>query len=284
MKILLLWILAPVLGAALAAAAFCLLTFVLTRLGEKRVGAGPGRLMAAAILRELPVQFLFFVFMLGKMAFGPKRERPGEGANPVILLPGYLETGLAFAAIRSELERQGLTCVVFSQPCFRDLQDQCDRLERFAHDLLLRPDAQRLHLVGHSMGGLLARQLALRLGPHKVGRVVSIACPHRGTRWAWAGVGRNSRQMAPRSNYLRELEIRPPAKGLLNIRTAHDNLISPRLNAAMGPADVVIESGWGHNGVLFAEETIESVLLHLNSTPSGQPAPLLQQTDRSIKL
>lgn len=62
-----------------------------------------------------------------------------------------------------------------------------------------------LLLVGHSMGGLVARAYLRRYGELRVARLITLGTPHRGSLLAHLGIGRNARQMEPGSVWLREL-------------------------------------------------------------------------------
>ena len=56
------------------------------------------------------------------------------------------------------------------------------------------------------MGGLVSRYYVQRLGGmNRVGRLITISTPHRGTYWALANGNVGSRQMRPGSEFLREL-------------------------------------------------------------------------------
>jgi len=61
-------------------------------------------------------------------------------------------------------------------------------------------------LVGFSMGGLVSRYYVQRLGGvERVGRLITISAPHRGTCWAYTGGNKGWRQMRPGSEFLVEL-------------------------------------------------------------------------------
>jgi triacylglycerol lipase len=61
-------------------------------------------------------------------------------------------------------------------------------------------------LVGFSMGGLVCRYYVQRLGGvERVGRLITISSPHRGTYWAHMTRSVGSLQMRPGSQFLREL-------------------------------------------------------------------------------
>ncbi len=63
------------------------------------------------------------------------------------------------------------------------LPDIVDALEPRIRDFADRTDGP-LHLVGHSLGGLLIRALLSRYRPATLGRVVMMGTPHGGSEWA----------------------------------------------------------------------------------------------------
>jgi len=58
------------------------------------------------------------------------------------------------------------------------------------------PSEGRLHFIGHSLGGILSKKLAKRMGPARRGRVVQIGAPNFGSELA-ARAGVLSKVMGP---------------------------------------------------------------------------------------
>ena len=84
------------------------------------------------------------------------------------------------------------------------LDDLAGQLRAFVEQHL-SPEEQ-FDLVGFSMGGLVSRYYVQRLGGmERVGRLITISAPHRGTYWAYAVGNKGSRQMRPGSAFLEEL-------------------------------------------------------------------------------
>ena len=77
------------------------------------------------------------------------------------------------------LRRHGFAVHAFSYPSARaDLTANAARLARFLDAL----DAATVHLVGHSLGGILIRALFHFHPNRKPGRIVTLATPHGGSR------------------------------------------------------------------------------------------------------
>jgi pimeloyl-ACP methyl ester carboxylesterase len=83
--------------------------------------------------------------------------------------------------LERRLRRQGFAVHIFSYPSVRaDLSANAIRLARFLETL----DADTVHLVGHSLGGILIRALFQDYPRQKPGRIVTLGAPHGGSRVA----------------------------------------------------------------------------------------------------
>src|SRR5690242_19572201 len=89
--------------------------------------------------------------------------------------------GLAFALVRRRLARCGYTVAAFSCHTVRGtLADNAGALARF----LARFDAPKIHLVGHSLGGLVVLRLLACHADARLGRVVLMGAPYGGSHCA----------------------------------------------------------------------------------------------------
>ena len=87
-------------------------------------------------------------------------------------------TGLEMALLRRRLRSCGFNPVLFSYPTVRcSLADNARRLQRFVSRL----DADTIHFVAHSLGGLLLRQFFHDFPDQRPGRVVTLGTPHSGS-------------------------------------------------------------------------------------------------------
>lgn len=107
----------------------------------------------------------------------------------VVLVHGLGPGRLPMWPLARRLARAEYNALNWHYPCLRQTIDLHGRR---LHELLESLDAERaterLHLVTYSMGSIVAR-VALGLGrPSKLGRIVMLAPPNRGSRWAsWFG-------------------------------------------------------------------------------------------------
>ncbi len=128
-------------------------------------------------------------------------------SRPVILVHGFKDTGRKMQRLARYLQQNGRVAhAVTLRPSFG--QAGIDELAKQLATLIENETApgQPVDLVGFSMGGLVCRYLVQRLGwDDRVGSLVTIASPHRGTYTAYLLARPACRQMRPGSRFLRDL-------------------------------------------------------------------------------
>lgn len=131
-----------------------------------------------------------------------------------------------------------------------------------ATDLADDPTAP-VHLVAHSMGGLIARAYLRRYGWDRIGAVVTLGTPHGGTPQAWFGAGLAARQMRPRSAWLRRLageEPLPPPRQMVTVISRQDNITAAASRQTVPLARQIRLGGLGHMSYVFEPRIIDLVL------------------------
>nr|WP_203685728.1 alpha/beta fold hydrolase [Streptomyces sp. SID14515] len=144
-------------------------------------------------------------------------------APPVLLLHGFIDNRSVFVLLRRALIRNGqghghrhrhrhLESLNYS-PLTRDIRTAAGLLGRHVEEICARTGHHRVDIVGHSLGGLIARYYVQRLGgDRRVRTLVTLGTPHGGTAVApGAGVHPIVRQMRGSSSVIEEL--RAPAPG-----------------------------------------------------------------------
>ncbi len=159
---------------------------------------------------------------------GPQRgsEEPGgqvpsilpiEGRDhpPVVLLHGFVDNRSAFALLRRSLLRHGWTRVqaLNYSPLTGDIRSAAAQLGPHIEQVCAESGYSQVDIVGHSLGGLVARYYVQRLGGDaRIRTLVTLGTPHSGTRAVPALAPHPlARQMRPGSSVLEELAR--PAKG-----------------------------------------------------------------------
>ncbi len=96
----------------------------------------------------------------------------------VVLVHGLWTHGMVMAWMARRIERNGYTVHCYSYPSVRlNLDENASRLAAFCQSLGARP----LHLVGHSLGGLLIARMLDEAHQLDVGRVVFMGSPFAGS-------------------------------------------------------------------------------------------------------
>lgn len=103
---------------------------------------------------------------------------PRGHGEPVLVIPGFLSNDIIMVEMHRWLFRIGY------QPHFSDLTTNTDCPNETAKSLISRlrgihdRSGQKVRVVGHSLGGMLARSLAQQV-PEQVDRVVTLGSPFR---------------------------------------------------------------------------------------------------------
>ncbi|MGW1974737.1 esterase/lipase family protein [Streptomyces sp. NPDC001889] len=143
---------------------------------------------------------------------------PSAGAAdhpPVVMLHGFVDNRSVFVLLRRSLARHGwrdLECLNYS-PLTCDVRTAAELLGRHIAQVCARTGRNEVDIVGHSLGGLIARYYIQCLGGDlRVRTLVTLGTPHSGTTAApLASAHPVVRQMRPGSALIEEL--RGPAPG-----------------------------------------------------------------------
>jgi triacylglycerol lipase len=214
-------------------------------------------------------------YPLGLLPPLPLRHEPGGPPlprRPVILVHGWVHNRSAFLLMQRVLRRAGLGPVhPFEYPTVTgDLNQVARHLVPVVENVLDQSRADSCVLVGHSMGGLVARQYVQELGGDRVvDTVVTMGTPHRGTYTAWCGVGRAAEQCRPGSDYLAQLErtSRPGLARWISYYSDLDFMITPAVSAklltpALDATNVRIRD-IGHLSLLLSRSVLADLLTRL---------------------
>jgi pimeloyl-ACP methyl ester carboxylesterase len=199
--------------------------------------------------------------------FAPTRYwRPRERPD-VVLLQGFGTGPLTVHPLAKALTRRGLACCVprlGGLLGYLQTEPVATAGRRLAEYLRALGPGRRPWLIGHSVGGIIARDAVQRAGAAGcVAGVVTVGAPHQGTPAAVLGwmlglglVSRSPRQMAPGARTLRRLNGMPWPDGmpLISVLSPQDLLCKPRsgrIPFADGAAirNVLFE-GLGHTEML----------------------------------
>jgi pimeloyl-ACP methyl ester carboxylesterase len=193
-----------------------------------------------------------------------------RGREHVALVHGYLANKVLLAPLGWRLRRQGYATTAWGYWNMRcSLLVHAARFAGQLESLDTNPAIDTLHLVTHSMGGIIARAALDRFRPRKLGRFVMLAPPNKGSFVATKIAGTFGRVFKP----------------VAELSTASDSLV----NLLPMPADIdlgVIAARWDalvsdtsthpdvphayatiptfHSGLLFRRDAAELVASFLD--------------------
>jgi len=133
--------------------------------------------------------------------------------------------------------------------------------ERIEH-VCTTTGAGQVLLVGHSMGGLIARSYLARHGNEHVARLITLATPHAGSELARFGFGQNAREMTPGSLWLADMDAEKLPVPAIALRNLYDNYVMPQDNQRLNGAQDIELPAVGHLAMLY-DRRIAQILIDL---------------------
>ena len=249
-------------------------------LGAFLLPHGFSRLGAAEVLREGSV-----VAEAGRYAVraldrrrhrGPTHAPPPRGGGPVVLVPGFLAGDVALRGMARVLRRHGFrtyrSTIHANVGC---TVEASELLEARIEAIAIRRGG-RVQVVGHSLGGMLARGLAARR-PDLISGIVTLGSPmlapgahHILLTGAIEVVVRLSRAGLPglmsadcvggacaRAGFAESREPLPPDVGFTSVFSMRDGIVDWR--ACLDPQAVAVEVRTSHTGMAVDPRVIDVV-------------------------
>jgi triacylglycerol lipase len=192
--------------------------------------------------------------------------------TPILLLHGMVDNGSIFTLLRRSLVRRGFGRVVTVNysPLTMDVRVAARRLAETVEELVATTGYRRVHVVGHSLGGLVARYYVQRLGGDaRVHTLVTLGTPHSGTVPAYFLPLRLGRQLRPGSDLMAELA--GPAPGCRTRFLAYwsdlDQMMIPKSAAMLQHEDLSTRNlrvrGVGHLSFAIDRRVVHEIGLEL---------------------
>lgn len=205
-------------------------------------------------------------------------------ATPILLVHGIVDNHTIFSPLERALRRRGFTDLssfdygVLTSDVRATAQDLAVAVQKLVEE----SGAEKVHIIGHSLGGLITRYFVQRMGGHEhVHTVVTLGTPHQGTVLARAGsVVPLVRQLRPDSDLIAELNEPAPEcdTRFIAFYSDLDQLILPSRNARIEHPDLRVRNvpvrGVGHmsltndGGIAFQ---IAAALAHLDDRVDADP-------------
>ena len=194
--------------------------------------------------------------------------------TPVVLVHGYGHNRSGWFVVEQALRQAGfhrITSVNYN-PLRHDVPAIAERLAEHVEMVRTLSGSEKVHVIGHSMGGLVLRWYVQELGGDRVVDVAAtVATPHQGTVSALlvAPLGHAGKQLLPGSEVIRRLHetARPTPVRWVAYYSNIDLCVQPspsaRLDhAALGATNVLIKDH-GHLSILLSRKLATSVVEEL---------------------
>lgn len=204
----------------------------------------------------------------------PVVVNPDAAEVPIVLIHGYFHNRSGMLLMRRALRRHGFRRVhTFGyNPLRKSIPQIAKGLERKVEAIVDGCGISRVHLVGHSLGGLIARYYTEHLGGHRlVESLVSLGTPHRGTVLARAGRSTTAKQMRPGSDFLNLMASsdKPRSVRYFSYYSNLDLLVVPSGSAILENGDGsrvrnLLVHDLGHLSLLINPELIDSIAENLS--------------------
>ena len=200
--------------------------------------------------------------------------------TPIILVHGMVDNRSIFTLLRRSLRRRGFGRVLTLNysPLAQDVRSVAVRLQQLVETTCQETGYERVHVIGHSLGGVVARYYVQRLGGDaRVHTLCTLGSPHSGTHTARLWPQRFVQQLRPGSDVVSELA--QPARGCRTRFVAFwsdlDQMVVPKRSARIDHPDLqarnVLLRGVGHMSLPIDGRVVHEIaflLAHLDEDGS----------------
>jgi triacylglycerol esterase/lipase EstA (alpha/beta hydrolase family) len=235
-------------------------------------GPRPPALVKAMGIELLSVTLLMVFWPLWMVLGGSYQiAEPGRGKRrPVILLHGFAMNRTQWLWLGRRLARRGvgpLYGTSYFSP--QSVATSARHLQRFIARVMAREDAERVDIVAHSLGGVVARYYLEKLGgAEHVGRLLTIASPHKGTRLGRLGLGLvpSAREILEESQLFAELGPPPEPVAYSSLWSRTDAIIIPAESSSVAPNGVDrVFDDLGHLTMLLSPRVVDTLVERLSA-------------------
>ncbi len=196
--------------------------------------------------------------------------------TPILLVHGIVSNRSIFTLLRRGLTRRGFSNVfaINYLTVANDVRAAAAGLSVEVERVVEETGFERIHIIGHSLGGLIARYYVTRLGGDaRVHTLITLGTPHEGSHAAYAVPTTLMRQMRPGSHLMRELDrpVRGCRTRFISYWSDNDWAVQPQSNAALRHRDLGARNiklhGAGHLSLPMLREVVHGIsnaLAHLD--------------------
>jgi triacylglycerol lipase len=223
----------------------------------------------ASIAARAPRCFLGGGFESANSVWPHTKAHAAPTARPVLLVHGFGGTKSTWSLIARALSDRGIRVDTISySPLGNSVEQLADELVATVERMLSETGADKVHLVGHSLGGVVIAQAIA--GGSLVGlvdTVITLGSPFGGSPWAdLLPFGDLLRALRPGSPLLRRLASASVPDGVrwLAVTAALDIIVpGPRSAPTNADVEAITVDGVGHLGMLISRQVVDYLLAAL---------------------
>jgi hypothetical protein len=198
--------------------------------------------------------------------------------TPILLVHGMVDNRSIFTVLRRGLVRRGFGRIeTINYSIFTDdIRAAAARLGAEVERIVEETGYERIHVIGHSMGGLIARYYVTRLGGDQhVHTLVTLGTPHQGSYLAYIWDNGLTRQLRPGSALFEELArpVKDCQTRFIVYWSDLDQVVVPPRNSALHHDDLNVHNialhGVGHMSLPITSSVVHGIstaLAHLDTT------------------
>ena len=189
--------------------------------------------------------------------------------TPVLLLHGLFVNQACWFWFKRNLRQQGFKNIItMNLSSWHSEEALAELLSKRVDELRHQLGVNKVHLVGHSMGGMIARNyVQLRGGHDKVENLVCLGSPHHGSKLATFSLEPLGKLLIPNSDFLQRLNSAPIPDNvqLTNIYTNKDNMVLPNSSNHLSWGKAVELDGMGHTSLIYRKAPIAATIAALKN-------------------
>jgi len=194
------------------------------------------------------------------------RQEHGKKEQPLVVLAhGLFHNPAAWIFFGLILRRQGFATICLQYPSFGQnldttIENVHQRLEHIANANPSRP----VHLIGHSLGGLLLRAAVADMHPNTIKTLITLGTPFGGSKlsvFAFSSLGQSLRWNGPDVVAIRNRNFPQHMKGLC-LYSPVDNMVLPNraLHCELTNWTKKATQPISHVAMLFSRKVIQEVI------------------------
>ena len=210
-------------------------------------------------------------------------KRNDSEQTPILLVHGWGTSGHSLAFIHFLLKQRGWKNIYcFSHtPLLTPADKLAGEVARKIEEVVRETGAEKIHIIGHSMGGILTRYAIkhLEVGKH-IDTVITLGSPHMGSRVAGIVPMQkgNIVQLGYQSEFMKELAeggMMPGGDDIrwVSIYSEMDNFVLPQVSAHLeGDRAVNLHLNYhGHIALLYSPTVVNMIARNLRAREAAAP-------------